>query len=262
MIKWLNQHYARGYAENTRETIRDHSVAPLCKHGLVVKNPDDPKRKVNSGRTCYEIEPGTLAAVQYYGGPDWPVALDVWQRGRPTISERFTHEESLRRVPVSTRDGQRFELSEGPHSVLIRDILEVFVDRWARGAQALYIGDTGERFGLCDREGLRQVGIELAEGGKLPDVILWDPTRRWLIIVEAVSEHGPLDEARMADLSAVLAGHHADGVVYVTAFATRSALKQYVPSLAWRTEVWLADEPDHLIHFDGDHYLGPYLPPA
>jgi hypothetical protein len=257
IIDWLKDHYGKGYAENSRETIRDHSVTPLCKFGLVVKNPDDPLRPVNSGLTCYQIEPGTLAAIQRYGSDQWPTALAVWRAGRPTLTDRFSHEQSLRRVPVSTRDGRRFELSEGPHSRLIRDVLEVFVDRWARGAVALYVGDTGDRFGLCDEDGLRQVGIALTDGGKLPDVVLWHLERQWLFVIEAVTEHGPLDDERLADLRVVLDGHCAQGVVYVTAFATRADLRRFLGVLAWGTEVWLADEPAHLIHWDGEHYLGP-----
>ncbi len=27
--------------------------------------------------------------------------------------------------------------------------------------------------------------------------------------------------------------------------------------VAWETEVWIADNPDHLVHFNGHKFLGP-----
>jgi type II restriction enzyme len=48
------------------------------------------------------------------------------------------------------------------------------------------------------------------------------------------------------------------GLVFVTAFLSRRDLVKYVHDIAWETEVWVADAPTHLIHFDGIRFLGPY----
>ena len=48
------------------------------------------------------------------------------------------------------------------------------------------------------------------------------------------------------------------GLVYVTAFPSRSDMARYLSDISWETEVWCADAPSHLIHFDGDRFLGPY----
>lgn len=48
------------------------------------------------------------------------------------------------------------------------------------------------------------------------------------------------------------------GLVYVTAFPKRSVMAKYLAEIAWETEVWVADSPSHLIHFNGKRFLGPY----
>lgn len=37
-----------------------------------------------------------------------------------------------------------------------------------------------------------------------------------------------------------------------------SSYKNCQEELAWETEVWIATEPDHMIHRDGERFLGPY----
>ena len=48
------------------------------------------------------------------------------------------------------------------------------------------------------------------------------------------------------------------GLLYVTAFRTRKELGQHLGAISWETEVWVAEDPNHLIHFDGIRFLGPY----
>ncbi len=48
------------------------------------------------------------------------------------------------------------------------------------------------------------------------------------------------------------------GLILVTAFPNRRSMASFVAQIAWRTEAWCADEPTHLIHFNGDRFLGPH----
>ena len=34
--------------------------------------------------------------------------------------------------------------------------------------------------------------------------------------------------------------------------------QRFHSAIAWETEVWIADEPDHMIHYNGERFLGPY----
>jgi hypothetical protein len=75
--------------------------------------------------------------------------------------------------------------------------------------------------------------------------------------VETVTSHGPVDGKRHAELARLFATAKA-GLVYVTAFPDRALMSRYLGDIAWETEVWVADAPSHLIHFNGARFLGPH----
>jgi len=79
----------------------------------------------------------------------------------------------------------------------------------------------------------------------------------WLLLIEAVTSHGPVDPKRHAEL-ALLFAHSTPGLVYVTAFPDRQTMARYLGDISWETEVWIADAPDHLIHFNGENFFGPH----
>ena len=47
------------------------------------------------------------------------------------------------------------------------------------------------------------------------------------------------------------------GKIFVTVFLDFKTFKKFSESLAWDTEVWIADVPDHMIHLNGNRFLGP-----
>ena len=91
----------------------------------------------------------------------------------------------------------------------------------------------------------------------MADVVIYYPGKNWLILVEAVTSHGPVDGKRHDELKNLFANSSA-GLVFVTAFPNRSLMARYLSEIAWETEVWTADAPSHLIHFNGVRFLGPY----
>ena len=95
--------------------------------------------------------------------------------------------------------------------------------------------------------------------GKMPDVVVLDRARGWLVLIEAVTSHGPVNPKRVEELRRLFAGSSA-GLVFVTALESRDALRAHLTDISWETEVWLADAPSHLIHFNGSRFLGPYAP--
>jgi adenine-specific DNA-methyltransferase len=104
---------------------------------------------------------------------------------------------------------------------------------------------------------MAELGIELRKRGKAPDVLIHDAKRDWLIIVEAVTSHGPVDQKRKNEL-AELFSNARPGLVFVSAFPDRQTFTKFHAVIAWETEVWIADAPDHMIHFNGERFLGPY----
>lgn len=166
-------------------------------------------------------------------------------------------ERQQHRIPVRIASGQEITLSAGAHSELIRTIIEDFASRFAPGSLLVYTGDTGEKWGYFDAPLLASLNVTVDAHGKMPDVVLYDKARQWLLLVEAVTSHGPVDGKRHAELTALFAGTIA-GLVYVTAFPNRALMGRYLGEIAWETEVWVADAPSHLIHFNGVRFLGPY----
>lgn len=141
--------------------------------------------------------------------------------------------------------------------VVAGSIIEDFAPRFVPGGVLIYAGDTGEKWGYFDAPLLAGLGVNVDTHGKMPDVVLHYPERHWLLLVESVTSHGPVDGKRHAELARLFAGSSA-GLVYVTAFPSRALMTRYLPEIAWETEVWVADAPSHLIHFNGSRFLGPY----
>jgi hypothetical protein len=257
IMDWARQHYEKEYAPNTRETFRRQTMHQFCDAGLAVYNPDKPDRPVNSPKAVYQIEPDALALVRSYGTEGWHNNLIAYLAKRETLIARYAKEREQNRIPVEIAPGKEITLSPGEHSELIRAIIEDFAPRFAPGSVLVYAGDTGEKWGYFDAVLLAELGIDVDSHGKMPDVVLHYTEKNWLLLVESVTSHGPVDGKRHAELSKLFAGSKA-GLVYVTAFPTRAIMGRYLGEIAWETEVWVADAPSHLIHFNGLRFLGPY----
>ncbi len=91
----------------------------------------------------------------------------------------------------------------------------------------------------------------------MPDVVLWFAEKNWLLLVECVTSHGPVDGKRHAELTRLFKDAKA-GLVFVTTFPDRHVMGRYLGDIAWESEVWVADSPSHMIHFNGVRFLGPY----
>ena len=167
------------------------------------------------------------------------------------------HERVMPYVPVEIAPGESITLSPGGQNVLVEQIINEFAPRFTPGAKMIYVGDTDEKYAYFDHGALTELQVELDPHGKMPDVIIHNVERNWLILIEAVTSHGPINPKRRLELQRLFAGSSA-GLVFVTTFLSRSAMVQYLADISWKTEVWVAGSPDHMIHFNGDRFLGPY----
>ena len=260
IMAWARDHYGKAYAPNTRETFRRYSMHQLRDAGVVQYNPDQPNRPVNSPKAVYQIEPAVLALLRTFNTPAWQGHLAAYLAGRETLVLRYAQERKQQRIPVTIAAGQQITLSPGEHSELIRAIIEDFAPRFAPGSVLVYAGDTEDKWGYFDAALLARLGVVVDAHGKMPDVLLYFVARNWLLLVESVTSHGPVDGKRHGELSTLFAGSTA-GLVYVTAFPNRAIMARYLTEIAWETEVWVADSPSHLIHFNGERFLGPYETP-
>jgi hypothetical protein len=156
----------------------------------------------------------------------------------------------------SERKCRRARLGKRERS-LIKQIIEEFCPRFAPGATVVYIGDAESKFLHLEAAYLERLGVVIAPAAKMPDVAVHDTKRNWLLLVEAVTSAGAVDWKRRKELKELFKRCKA-GLVFVTAFETRRAMQSFLPQISWETEVWVAEHPDHLIHFDGERFLGPY----
>ncbi|MBF0235116.1 MAG: restriction endonuclease [Desulfamplus sp.] len=257
IMDWIRQHYQKDYAPNTRETIRRQTMHQFVDAGIALYNPDQPDRPVNSPKAVYQIEPATLTLLRSFGTNEWHDNLMNYLSERETLAARYAQEREQNRVPVQIRPGKKITLSPGEHSELIRSIIEDFSPRFAPNSVLVYVGDTGDKWGYFDAALLSGLGINVDSHGKMPDVVLHYVKKNWLLLIESVTSHGPVDGKRHSELTQLFSGAKA-GLVYVTAFPNRMVMARYLADIAWETEVWVADAPSHLIHFDGERFLGPY----
>jgi hypothetical protein len=257
IIDWIRDHYKKTYAPNTRETVRRQTMHQFVDAGIALYNPDKPDRPVNSPAAVYQIEPAALRLLRSFDTKTWHNKLTAYVAQQQTLVARYAHERKQNLIPVQIAPGKEINLSPGEHSELIRAIIEDFAPRFVPGAKLIYAGDTGEKWGYFDAVLLTKLGVNVDAHGKMPDVVLFDPKRKWLVLVESVTSHGPVDGKRHAELAKLFSGSSA-GLVYVTAFPTRAVMGRYLGDIAWETEVWVAGAPSHLIHFNGERFLGPY----
>jgi len=257
IMDFISERYGKKYAPNTRETIRRQTMHQFMQAGIAVANPDKPERAVNSPKWCYQIEPNALALLRQFGSATWDAQLAVYLEIRPTLVDQYARQREMAMIPLVINGGKEITLTPGDHSALIKQIIEVFGPSFAPGADVLYVGDTGNKVGHFDTAALAALGLTFDLHGKFPDVVLHCRRRNWLLLVESVTSHGPVDPKRHAELAAMFKASAA-GLVYVTAFPDRRVMAKYLPEISWETEVWTADAPTHLIHFNGERFLGPH----
>jgi hypothetical protein len=257
VIDFIATAYGRRFAPNTRETIRDDAVKFFVEEGMLLRNPDDPNRPTNSGKTVYQIEPGALALFRTFGTGKWTPALASYLASREELKREIGRKRDLARVPVTLPNGDQVTLSPGGQNPLIKAIIEQFCPAFTPGGRVLYIGDTENKFVHLDTAALAKLGVTLGSAAKIPDVIVHHRAKNWLLLIEAVTSAGPVDGKRRKELKTLFARSTA-GLVFVTAFETRRVMRAFVSDIAWESEVWIAEDPDHMIHFNGERFLGPY----
>lgn len=244
------------YAENSREQFRRQVLHQFVQAGIALYNPDDPSLPTNSQKNHYAISDEALAAIRTFGTKNWPAAKSEFLELKGSLAEKYATAREHEMVPVTLADGRLFHLSPGKHNEVQAAIVEQFASRFAPGSVVLYMGDTTDKELVSAKPVMKKLGIPLTQHDKMPDIVLWDQKRNWLFLVEAVTSHGPMSPKRLHELKTMLKNCSA-GLVFVSAFPNMAEFKKHLANIAWDTEVWLADVPEHMLHFNGDRFMGP-----
>lgn len=257
MMNVFRDRFGKKYAPNTRETVRRFTIHQFVQIGLVVANPDDPRRPVNSPDNRYQVAPTLLKLARTYGSAAWNASLTGFLRSAASLGKLQPREREMVLLPVKLPGGKKLSLTAGGQNELVKKIVEEFCPRFTPGGVIAHLGDTGQKHRHVEAGYLEQLGAEIDEHGKMPDVVVHLTEKNWLVLIEAVTSHGPIGLKRHNELK-TLFGTARAGLVFVTAFLTRRAMTKYLADIAWETEVWVAEAPSHIIHFNGERFLGPY----
>jgi adenine-specific DNA-methyltransferase len=150
MMDWFAEHYGKRYAPNTRETVRRQTVHQFMEAGIIIVNPDDPARPINSPDTVYQVEKGSLELLRTYGTKEWEKNLRTWLTSIETLKARYARERKMARIPLTLATGEKIDLSPGGQNVLIKEIVEEFCPRFTPGSKPIYVGDTDTKWAYFD----------------------------------------------------------------------------------------------------------------
>jgi hypothetical protein len=253
IITFMEEKYDIKYAENSRETIRKVALRPFRAAAIV----EDTGEVTNSPNFKYRLTMETVRLLRTYGTKRWKDALEEYKQTHDSLKEVYRQHRTVKKIPILI-NGQEASLSLGVHNKLQKAILDDFAAIFAQGSRVLYIGDTQTRFLYQDNKTMQKLGICVLDSMTLPDIILYHEQKNWVYFIEAVTSVGPMTPARVQEIRSYCKNCQA-GLIFVTAFPHLSVFKKFVTDLAWDTEVWIAEMPDHMIHLNGDKFLGPRL---
>lgn len=258
MMDFMCDNYGKCYKPNSRETIRKESIHQFIAGGIIIANNDNSKRATNSPKYMYKLTDETLNLIRDFGTDKWEAHLKLWLSNKKTLIEQYAQQRIMNKLSIKV-DDKELLFSPGDHNELQKAIIEEFAPRFAPESEVLYVGDTQKKDLYKKREKLKELGVEITDNDKLPDVVLYSEKKNWIYFIEAVTSVGPISKKRISEIESMTEKCIA-GPVYVTAFldmTSKNGFKKFIDKIAWETEVWVANNPDHLIHLNGDRFFGP-----
>lgn len=251
VIAFSNRNYRTTYAENSRETIRKTAIHHFRNAAFI----EDNGKATNSPNYSYRLTDAMLKLLRSFGTEKWADNLAEFQEKHETLVQIYASKRNMIKIPVKINGGN-FTFSPGEHNKLQKAVIEEFAPRFAPNSECLYVGDTTKKDLIKNTKKLQELGFNVTPHGKMPDVVLYCECKKWLYFVEAVTSVGPMEPKRIKEIEEMTASVVANKI-YVTAFLNFRTFKKFSEKLAWETEVWIADFPDHMIHLNGDRFLGP-----
>jgi len=257
IIPFVNEHFNEKISPGSYDDIRRKDLELPVLANIIVNTGVGKGSATNDPTRGYALHPDFHKLILTYGTKKWENDLAVFCKGRQKLEDMLDRKRSIKKIPVILPDGKSLELSLGKHNVLQQAIIQEFLPRFGDGCEVLYIGDTANKSLHREKEKLQALNFFELSHDKLPDIVAYGKANNWLFLIEAVHSSGIMNKTRVATLKQMLKECKAD-IIFVTAFATLAEFKKWILDIAWETEVWIADNPDHLIHFNGHKFLGAY----
>ncbi len=251
ILIFTKENYGTAYAENSRETFRKQAMHHFRNAAII----EDNGKATNSPNYRYRITEETLDLIKSFGTSEWKQKLEAFRASHESLVDLYASKKQMTKMPVKI-NGEDFTFSAGKHNELQKAIIEEFAPRFAPNSECLYVGDTIEKDLVKNVDKLSKLGFEITLHDKMPDVVLYCEDKDWIYFIESVTSVGPMEPKRIKEIEEMTANVKS-GKIYVTAFPDFKTFKKFSESLAWETEVWISDMPEHMIHLNGDKFMGP-----
>ncbi len=257
ILMFIQKAYRKKYAENTRETIRRQTLHQFEQAGIVAKNPDNPLRPTNSPNTVYAITDEAIKTIRGYGTSRWKATLQEFISKKGKLIEKYEKRKKKSLISLDMPSGRSIKFTPGKHNELQVKIIEELKPKFCSTAKLVYVGDTARKLLFVEKKLLKILGIPITKHDKLPDIVLYDEQKDHIFLIEAVTAHGPISPKRQVELENALKKCRA-AKIYISAFPDFREFKRHIDNIAWETEVWIANNPDHMIHFNGPKFFTTY----
>lgn len=257
IISSVNKNWGESISPGSYDDIRRKDLILPVEALIVLNSAKNPNANTNDGTRGFALSPLASAAIRVFGTLHWQQAIAKFHQDRPSLASQLIRERNLARIPVIINDNENLTFSAGGHSHLQKEIIEHFLPIFGFGAQVLYVGDTADKYLFLNEEGLKNINFFEIGNDKLPDVIAYSEKNNWLFLIEAVTTANPITELRRLTLLKLAEKCTAD-LIFITAFPDKDTYRKFSKDIAWETEVWISNAPEHMIHFNGDKFLGPH----
>ena len=255
IIKYINEHYEESISPGSYDDMRRKHLKLLVLADLILNSADNPNAATNDPTRGYTLSNDFKSLIIFFNTKDWDIKLKLFNKNRPSLDEILKRKRNLAKIPVKLPNDKFLELSQGGHNQLQREIIEEFLPRYGNGCEVLYIGDTTNKYLLREDKKLMSLGVFELSHDSLPDIVAYDSKKNRLYLIEAFYSSGPMSEERIFELNKALKKCKAS-LIFITAFTSKTDYIKNADDIGWESEVWTADNPDHLIHFNGHKFLG------
>lgn len=256
IIDFVNHHYSESISRGSYDDFKRKEIDLLLPDSIVIPGFVE-RSAVNDSRSGYAICPTHAKVIRKFGTPDWDGAVAELLSEKVSLRQQLDTSRELARISIVLPGETTLSFTPGKHNQLQKKIIDEFLPRYGYGCEILYIGDSANKYLHLNRERLLELIFPEPSHEELPDIIAFSGQKGWIYLIEAVTSYGEISQIRKLELERMTRSCM-NPVVFVTAFPDRATYRKYSASLAWETEVWIASDPDHLIHLNGSKFLGPY----
>lgn len=244
-------------SDGSYDDVRRQDLKWLVLSNIVISAANKPAATTNDGTRGFGIHPQVAKVVRTFDSDNWDAEINKFLKAWPLLSKKLSRERNLKKIPVTLSSGKKISFSPDPHNKLQKAVIELFLPRYGYGAEVLYVGDASDKHKYKNEALLKKLGIFDLSHDQLPDIIAYSSSKKWLYLIEAVTTANPVTEERRLILELKLKNSKVPRI-YVSAFRDRATFRKFAAEVAWETEVWLEEVPDHLVHFNGGKFLGPH----